>query len=276
MKRNPLVSCGRTALVVAINLLVAVDWSIAQPGPGDGPSSAATTGLPSAEQLEAKIKAIEGASDIDESLRKKLLDLYRTLPERMKLAAQYEQEAKQFERAIRDAPDEIARIRAQLGQAAPDPAKLSNIPPDATAAQVEQLETQQKQKLATATAARAELERQLAAMPSLAELSKSLDEATNKLADTERELAELSLNPPSGEPALLTEARRTTLQVRQYARQRQMLMLPQAQASHELRVQWLTAQRDELARQVAQVDAGLALIAERLSKARRMEVEAAR
>jgi hypothetical protein len=70
-------------------------------------------------QIEAKIKKIEAAKDIEEAQKTKVIELYRKAQSTLETARSHREAAKAFEHAIETAPDEAAQIRKQLEQKRP-------------------------------------------------------------------------------------------------------------------------------------------------------------
>ena len=107
-------------MIVLIVSLIFVQTGMAQPAliaaesTTDSPPSAATISVPTMEQLQAKIKALEEDAQLSAAEKEKVLTLYRRALTHSEDAQNYATDAAGFQQAIVSAPQETEAMRQSL------------------------------------------------------------------------------------------------------------------------------------------------------------------
>ena len=106
-----------TATLLAILLFGPLCLGSITPGTAAPPiaSVPAEKGI-TAEELNAKIKEIEAAQDVEEGLKGKLIELYRQALRQLERIRSNESAARAFEEARKTAPGETQALRKKLGK----------------------------------------------------------------------------------------------------------------------------------------------------------------
>jgi potassium-dependent mechanosensitive channel len=192
--------------------------------------------------IETKLKEAEAATDLDEATKGKLAEQYRKILSNLEAKKSYEAKAAAFARALEEAPEETARLRADIANA-PDQPKLEPAAPDTPLQAVEQLLAKQLADTTFEETRLATLEKSLEAG------AKRPGEVRTRLAEAKRQIDEIdtALAAPAveGEPVDLTQARRWALQTARTALIVEGRMLEQEQASLGVRTDLLRAKRDK-------------------------------
>ncbi len=208
-------------------------------------SAAATPGLPTAAEIEAKIKEAEATKGGDEAARTALIEAYKRAASYLDSAKEYAAKATGFTRALNEAPDQAADIRRQV---AADEPKPSGPTPEALAALSDDDLTQQLTKVrAEATAAEARI----------GELDKSIDsitaratEARGRLTDIRQALDQLETearaSPPANQSPEATQAAGWVTATRRQALNAESRALDQELASQAVREDLYRAQREQI------------------------------
>jgi len=155
---------SRTGWIAAlICWLAGTTWTLAEPvrkGPRDG---AAATDRPAVEltpaNIEKRLKQVEKSANLDEAVRKSLVEKYSTALEHLKAAEEHKKKADEFREKTEAAPEELEKLKAALK----DP------PPDAP--------------------------RPMAADLGVAEMQQALAKAEKEYEDLQKELAEIESEP---------------------------------------------------------------------------------
>ncbi len=208
--------------------------------PADGPVSA--------EQIDSAISAIEAREGLTEETRSRVIEQLRDARVQLQNAKSAQDSAAAFEAAIQTAPAETEKLRKQLDQQAP-PAATSESLGVGESTPLADLEQALAAKMAEVTGAEArlaDLESQIAAQ---AERPTKARARINELRAGIDELAAMiASQPPPGEPAILTDARRLAAQLKMEARTAELARLDQEIVSHGVRLELARAQRDIAAR----------------------------
>ncbi|MBI1367939.1 MAG: mechanosensitive ion channel [Planctomycetes bacterium] len=223
-----------------------------KPAAAPTPAPAAPTSGPDAAAIELKLKAVD-AAELDEATKAKVTDLYKQALSFVQAARQQADQASQFAAAIESAPAELDAVRKKLDAA------LSALPDPQTAAKklsLDEVEQRLRQKQADLAAARARVNDMESQLQKLRDRPKEIQDQT---AEAHRKLDQIEsdLHAPTAEaiPSAVREAQTTTLQARRSMRQAELLRYQQESASFDVRLSLLTAQHDELTREVAQLEA---------------------
>ncbi len=208
---------------------------------------------PTLETVTAKLKAIEESKDIEDSLKAKLLDLYRLSQSRLTDTKQHTANAAAFSKAIETGPATVKSINDQLDKPQADPLKTLAIPSKATSKEIQGVLANEQAALAAIKTQLADLDKRLQEQQSRpTEARQQMTDAKQKLVEIDNDL---KAPPPSGESQMLTEARRTALLSRQLARTNEIAMLEKELLSHDIRLQLLTAERRVATREQTSIEA---------------------
>ncbi len=269
--------CGSIAsLLLTFVLVLSVGMLEAMGKPrsaktGAQPAPVSTTAM--LEKVQANIKEIERDQGIEELVKGKLLELYRQAQERLETALSQEANAALYKQAVESAPAEIEKIRKALER----PEAMLVTPAEIGIAEGVPL-AELEQRMANE---QAEL---MALRNKLADLEKQLQDQQLRPAQIRDELAaarqsleevgqDLKTPPAAEEPPRLSEAQKVARQALQQARVKQIDMLDQELLSHGIRVQLLSAQRDQAAREVSQAEARVKVLGDLITERREGEAQ---
>ncbi|MEJ2322799.1 MAG: hypothetical protein P8Z31_10860, partial [Gammaproteobacteria bacterium] len=205
----------------------------------------------SAEQIESAIAAIEAREGLSEETRNKVIEQLRDAEAQLQNTKSARDSAAAFAEAIRTAPAETEKLRNQLDEAAPAaPTAVSLGIGESTP--LSELEQALSTKLAAITAAEArlaDLDTQIATQTDRPARARA---RINELRNGMDELAaSIDLKPPSGEPAMITDARKLAAQLKLDARTAEIKRLDQEIVSNSVRLELTRARRDMTARELA-------------------------
>lgn len=198
----------------------------------------------SAEQIESAIAAVEAREGLDEETRSSVIDQLRDAQAQLQNAKSARQSAATFTAAIQSAPAETEKLRKRLDEgapAAPTAASLG-ITDSTPLTELEQELATKSAEIAAAATRLADLESQISAQ---ADRPAKARERINALRGGMDELAVIIESPPpSGEPALLTDARKLAAQIKLDARTAELNRLDQEIVSNDVRLELARVQRD--------------------------------
>lgn len=227
--------------------------------------------LPTAEALQGKIKEVEAATDLDEALRARILELYRLAASRLEEAQAIAARETSYRQAIETAPQETARIRDELkGEPSPPLA----LPPGLKASDLESQTVQAQAEAATLRNALRDLEAQIQAQGERPSKTQAERAAAQQVLDQIEQ--ELATPVAPGENPSLTDARLVSLRARRHARTLEMRALEQEGVSYAVRLDLAKARRDRASRHIAVAEARLKSLQDALNEARRAEAEETR
>ncbi len=233
---------GCLAALVAATIAASAAWA-------DSPiPRLPADGAVSAEQIDSAISAVEAREGLEEETRSKVIDQLRDAQAQLQNAKSARDSAAAFKAAIQTAPTETQKLRAQLDQQAPQAptAESLNIGESTPLADLEQALATKMAEITAAEARLADLESQIAAQ---AERPTKARARINELRAGMDELAAMiASQPPPGEPAILTDARRLAAQLKMEARTAELARLDQEIVSNSARFELARAQRDIAAR----------------------------
>ena len=240
----------------------------------DPQSRPATTGASddlTVEVLDTRLQAVRANADLDEAAKTRLAELYQQAIDALKLAADWESHAAEFERLRKEAPTRLELIRAELAQPAEEP-KI-DVPADASLQQLEQRLAQAEAELKAARDNAASLDdegKRRAARR--AELPAAITTAKQRLDAVSQELE----TPPSkDDSAELTAARQVSARTRRRAAQAEIQSYEAETASYDARGELITARRDQAGRTVTRNEAIIKAWQEVVNERRRMEAQTA-
>ena len=201
-------------------------------------------GAISPEQIESAIAAIEAREGLDEETRVRVIDQLRDAQAQLQNASSARVSAAAFAESIQTAPAETAKLRRQLDEAPPDvpTAESLGIRESTPLAELEQELATQMAEIAAAEARLADLNTQIAAQTDRPARARA---RVNELRAGMDELAAVvDAQPPPGEPAMITDARKLAAQLKVAARKAELNRLDQEIVSNNVRLELLRAQRD--------------------------------
>jgi potassium efflux system protein len=278
MKRTPrIVTCALLAAVFAAGGRPAVAQQPPDPSKPEAPAAAVPSEKPPAgEQIQAKIKEIEAAKDLDAKLKSDLLDSYRQAQAHLEDAQRNAAAATAYRKALESAPALAGRIRdevKQMAAGATAPA-LADVPESASAKELEQPLAKEQAQLSAFEKKLEGLESQLKNEQSRP--NKARQELTGARVNLDKVQDEIKSEAPKDEAPALDEAHRLFLEARKRALTSRVDMLEQELLSYDARIDLLSAQREETVRQVAGAEAHSKALQDLVNKRRREEAEQAR
>ena len=252
-------------------LTASVLWSL----PLSAQSLQSSAAEPYLEILENRIAETEASSELNETEKNALLELYKKAQNLLEQSRIYQNSTDEYVQARESAPENTRQIRErlQLLEVAASP-ELDETIERLPLADVEQELLRQKTTLTG-------LEARLNDIQSALETQNQRQEqARLRLTEAKRQQTEIEeatdLNPPEGESARLSEARRWSLEAQAKSLSAEIEMLNQELLSLPMRIDLLGAQLDfatlEAARQLLATELLENLVLER----RRGEAESAR
>ena len=225
-------------------------------------------------QIESKLKEIETTEELDDALKKKLIEIYRKTLSTLETTQQHENAAKSFAQTIETAPEEAKRIRSLLEHAktGQPTAKSMGISSATPLMDLEQRLAKEQAELANVSAKLHEFEDQLR---SLNERPLAVRTRLAEIKQLQKQISpELNAASRTGSPLLL-EAQQWLLKARSNALHSESRMLDQELLSQAAKLELLQAQRDETLREIANHQALTNRLQELISERRRVEVEQA-
>lgn len=265
-------------LLLLPTLLASFPSAAAPEGPGGDPAmeilGARSSLLPSREQLAAKLAELEAATELDETARAALTELYHRTQSSLEEAEHFDTKAAEYGRFLQSAPQLIATIQRQLEQEEsvaterPEPLpdglsseeisqRLSKLLADMA---VEETRVSEFEKRFDASA-----DRPAAARARLIEVKQILDEL-------DQDLEQL---PLAGDSPELSRARRWALEARRTAAWAEGRMLDQELLTQPSRVELYRAKRDQAAEALKDLRARQRVLEELQSQRRKADAAAA-
>jgi potassium efflux system protein len=225
--------------------------------------------------VETRLAEVKASSDYTEQTKNTLSDLYHKALTNLEEAESNSATAKTFTQARESAPAEARQVRAALEKAEaenqPVTVKVSETTP---LAEVEQLLLKEKADQAAVDAKLTGLDEQLDQETARPELARQrLSQARQQLDDLNVKLKQA---PPTGEPAILSEARRWNLRAQIKALNSEVSMLDQELLSQPMRIDLIKARRDTTARNLKRIGERIRLLEDALNQKRRSQVQQAR
>src|SRR5258708_1909667 len=99
-------------------------WVLAEPKQSSTREGASLAERPasvlSAESIERRLKQVKGAANLDETVRKSLIDTYQAALEHLSAAEKHAEKAAEFRKKTAEAPKELEQLKATLDEPAPD------------------------------------------------------------------------------------------------------------------------------------------------------------
>jgi len=244
-------------------------------GPAFAADPPALTGSPStvvtSEILEAKIAEVEAATDLPETAKTKLTELYRKALSELEATRAGNAAAEAFRAAAAAAPQDTQATRTKYEQAQKTtPEESLALTEDTPLTELELLLQKEQADLAATEAKLADLDKQLAyeaARPNA--VQQTLAEARQQ---QEQIVAEISLPPPPDELPALREARQWLPATREQALKAEISRLDAELLSQPLRVELLEASQDLAAHNVGQARSRVRLLREAVTQRRQADL----
>jgi len=207
-------------------------------------AAAQETSVPSVSDIQAKIESVKASSAYDDALREELNTAYNSALDQLRAAEEWKATAAKYEQALKEAPDEVVRLREELDQ---PPEELEpDFPTGASVAVMEGLLARTESELAGLRTDRAALEKRLF------ERTERRRQLPELLAGARRRLEDVAAGPATAEEAdPLAEAQRILALAKRAALQNEIAAYEKELESYEMRGQLLTLQLYEKVREVA-------------------------
>ncbi len=267
---RPVAALCRTVATLCAAMAVSLPCFV--PGPAHGQE--ATVPKPSveeiaAEDLRARLERLDGATDIDESTRGKMRQLYEQALAELDGVRKREESVAELGRQARLAPERLAELRRALGELPEKPLALP--PEDARRKELEQALAQARDKLTKAKEALARWEAEPKRRAGRRnEIPAELSTAAAQLEQTIRQLAALDAQP---DPTPLAIAEKALLLARHKAIRQQITALEREQAAYETTAELVPLERDLAAAEAARAEEAVERISAALEA--RLQEEAA-
>ncbi len=227
------------------------------------------------EQLNDAIKAAEESSQLEKSVKEKLIELYKSTIEQQKKVLSHNDATTAFIRSREQAPEKFKAIIEEIQrQDNKDVSALLPLPVDASTEEIKQLLLTTKSTLSTAHNRLSRLDQQLKSQQQRPEaIRRQLETVAQRLQDVRNEMQSPT---PADQLPLLTEARRWNLAARSAALNSEIEMLNQESLTHVARLELLKAQRAQTENSFKQLNASISQLEEKLIERRQSDVEQAR
>ncbi|MBW2390448.1 MAG: hypothetical protein JRG89_18755, partial [Deltaproteobacteria bacterium] len=254
---------GLAAFAAICACLLAMPAVSQEPPSADGPAV-------SRQLIESRIEEVRAAKDLDEPTRTLLDSLHRKAVGFIEAARSSSIAAVAFTQSRETAPAEAQRIREQLEQAEAEEVTL-DLPKEASASVIQESLQQERANQAAVAAKLKGFEHQLAveanrpgvARQRLVEASQLGDKLANEMQSPAR----------PDEAALVSEARRWSLDSQAKAVAAEIRMLDEELRSRPVRLKLLKARRNATSHSLTRIVTRVALLEERLAVQRRSEAE---
>lgn len=222
-----------------------------------------------AEQIQSRLKQVEEAKELEESVRLSLMETYKKALQYLKTGDEFAAKTAELVSSVQSAPDRLKQIKSELANATPE--TTLDIPSDMTLAQMQQSLTQAETRLAETQKTMADLQAEPKRRADRrVEIPKQQDAARKVLQEIE---TEMGVKPSADELAEVTQANRLLLQARKRAVTLELQYYDQELRAYEALGELLTARRDLAVIQAAQAEQAVKLWRAAVSERRRVEAE---
>jgi len=226
------------------------------------------------DMVKAKLSEVEASTELDETAKAKLTELYRKTLSNLEKSIYFKASADKFQDAVQTAPTETSAIRERLEktrQTAPtDELAISDKTP---LSDIEQLLIKEK---ANRTAVQAKLSGTEEQLTKESGRPAAARDRISKAAQRRDQVnAELQLAPPASETADLTEARRWVLASEDAMLAAEIRMLDQELLSQPVRIELLKAKLDKDTLSLERIDARIQVMETMLGGKRLAEAQQA-
>jgi potassium efflux system protein len=224
----------------------------------------------SAEMIQTALAALDQDKTLDPNVKAAATGLYNQAMDQIKAAQECAAKAAKFAAERAEAPARLEEVQALLAQ----PVQVrTQMPPEASTAELEQALREATSQLAPARRGLAELEAEPARRNDRrAEIPKQMVATSAQREETDKALAAPA---EAGEATVITDARKTLLRARRLALRQQMSAYRRESENYESTGELLMARRDLAAREVASLQKASDAIRELISQRKKSDVEKA-
>lgn len=230
---------------------------------------AAAMNEPTIEGVQARLKKVEDNKELAPAVKTKLVETYTKTLEHLRAAAEFAAKSEQNAKQTREAPTSLQVLKAEL--ATPMAMQSPDVPADAPFVQVQQLLTQAETALSDAQKSLQSLQDEPKRRADRRlEIPKLADNGKLQLQEIDKQL---EAKPNPDDPAELSAATRGMLEARKKA------ILAEAAANqtelqfYDATGELLSAQRDRVARRVAEAEEQVKSLRVIVNERRRQDVE---
>ncbi len=203
----------------------------------------------SADLIQARLKKAEESKELDDTTRPALIETYKKILAQLKTADEFAAKAAAFQKTVQDAPALLKQVKAEIEASGAAPASVDNSMP---LAQMQQALTLAETRLADQQKKLGDLQLEPKRRADRrVEIPKLQDAARKVLADIEVARA---AKPPADEIAEVTEANRLLLDAKKRAADQELSSYDQELRFYEAAGELLTARRDLAVVQAAQAE----------------------
>jgi len=240
------------------------------------PPAALAQGLPekpaavqlTVEDIEARIKQLADAQDLDDAVKGKIQELYQQALGQLELVKNASAQASLFERMAASSREELAGTKAELAALPSEPPPVY---PDGSLVELEGKLLEKETELVEKRSSLAELEGEAKRRAGRRlEIPKLVLDAKARLAELEKQ----QQAAPAEEPPQLIAARQVLAAARRQALEQELLAYDKEPKAYEARTEVLPLRRDLAARQVGLLEREVALWRQLVNSRRQRETEA--
>ena len=263
---TPTVSPFRFARIALLLLAALAAATVAAQEPSFG--TIPTDGTATVEQIDGMIATVEARSDLDETVRTSVLEQLRDARAQVQNHIAAVQATTEFADTLINLPAQTRAIRDSLDDEAATDMSLGDLGISERTAlpELEQRLAQSRAELAAARSRSASTEAQITAEE--ARPAQARQRITDLRERREELTAQLAAAAAPGQAAVLTDASRLATRLRLAAQAAEIGKLEQELLSHDARVDYLTAQREESERARLEAERRAALIGVEVNRKR--------
>ncbi|MEX1095667.1 MAG: mechanosensitive ion channel domain-containing protein [Planctomycetales bacterium] len=203
-----------------------------------------------AETVRTRLEQVQSAKDLDESVRKKAVELYNQALEQLRIADEHATRIAELSQLRQQAPAAVADLQARAAEPAAEP--TIEVPPDADVAKLQQELAAAEAELAAARKRQSDLESQrMRRTERRTKIPEEQTAAKQRLEDVDKALA---APPQAAEPAEVTAANRAFLHARRQALAREIEKLEQEVPTYDATFEMVSLQLADAARRVTRAE----------------------
>ena len=275
---HPLMPHFRSIILASLLLALSLAMAPAQTPPAPTPAPVdqdLTDGqLPPLETLELRLREYESGTGVEEAYRQTLIDQTRQAIDTLKAIAALSAQTAALGAIIQNAPATMETIRAEMAAPINEAQIEADIEEIETVTQVEQRSSQRNLELSQARSRLADVERSLTELRNRPAILRQLITDTRaRIATLTAEIAALASSDAT--PSVVTQAQRISLSARRRLAQEELKAYEQEQTGFDMRLALLSAQRDQITREINVLDVRLRALQERSFELRSQEAEQA-
>ena len=251
-------------LLIVCALLFPAATGFAQTTPENAPVETV-----SKETIEAKLKELDAATDLDDESRAKIREKYQEALKSLESAGQWTDKAAAYQKMAESAAEELAGIKAELAEL---PEKPGPVKTEGTVVDLERALSEKQSTLDAKKTALSELDTEAKRRATRrAELPKLLADARKRLTEIEKEIEAAKA---AKEESRAAAARRILATANRQAAEQEILALSREPKAYENRTELLPLRRELAAKQVALLETQVTALREALNQQRKAETEA--